>query len=71
MEVGALRQLCAKLFRAADASLLRLSFRERAAGGVYPTLLDDDLKPIRHYYLGDQEAIAAAAAAVASQGKAG
>jgi 2,3-bisphosphoglycerate-dependent phosphoglycerate mutase len=33
--------------------------------------LDDDLKPIRHYYLGDQEAIAAAAAAVASQGKAG
>ena len=32
--------------------------------------LDDDLKPIRHYYLGDQETIAAAAAAVASQGKA-
>jgi 2,3-bisphosphoglycerate-dependent phosphoglycerate mutase len=32
--------------------------------------LDDDLKPIRHYYLGDQAAIAAAAAAVASQGKA-
>jgi 2,3-bisphosphoglycerate-dependent phosphoglycerate mutase len=31
--------------------------------------LDDNLKPIRHYYLGDQEAIAAAAAAVASQGK--
>jgi 2,3-bisphosphoglycerate-dependent phosphoglycerate mutase len=32
--------------------------------------LDNDLKPIRHYYLGDQEAITAAAAAVASQGKA-
>ncbi|MDO8251526.1 MAG: 2,3-diphosphoglycerate-dependent phosphoglycerate mutase [Rhodoferax sp.] len=32
--------------------------------------LDDDLKPIRHYYLGDPEAAAAAAAAVASQGKA-
>lgn len=32
--------------------------------------LDDDLKPIRHYYLGDQDAIAAAMAAVASQGKA-
>ena len=32
--------------------------------------LDDTLKPIRHYYLGDAEAIAAAAAAVASQGKA-
>ena len=33
--------------------------------------LDDDLKPIRHYYLGDQEAIAKAQQAVANQGKAG
>jgi 2,3-bisphosphoglycerate-dependent phosphoglycerate mutase len=32
--------------------------------------LDADLKPLRHYYLGDQEAAAKAAAAVASQGKA-
>jgi 2,3-bisphosphoglycerate-dependent phosphoglycerate mutase len=32
--------------------------------------LDDDLKPLKHYYLGDREAIAAAMAAVASQGKA-
>jgi 2,3-bisphosphoglycerate-dependent phosphoglycerate mutase len=32
--------------------------------------LDADLKPIRHYYLGDQDAIAAAVAAVANQGKA-
>ncbi|MEB0139967.1 MULTISPECIES: 2,3-diphosphoglycerate-dependent phosphoglycerate mutase [unclassified Undibacterium] len=32
--------------------------------------LDADLKPIRHYYLGDQAAIAASLAAVASQGKA-
>ncbi len=32
--------------------------------------LDDDLKPIRHYYLGNAEAAAKAAAAVASQGKA-
>ena len=32
--------------------------------------LQDDLKPVRSYYLGDQEAIAAAQAAVASQGKA-
>ncbi|MDP4622076.1 MAG: 2,3-diphosphoglycerate-dependent phosphoglycerate mutase, partial [Hydrogenophaga sp.] len=31
--------------------------------------LDQDLKPIRHYYLGDAEAAAKAAAAVASQGK--
>jgi len=32
--------------------------------------LDADLKPIRHYYLGDEEAAATAAAAVAKQGKA-
>ena len=31
--------------------------------------LDQNLKPIRHYYLGDQDAIAKAAAAVANQGK--
>ncbi|MCP4650809.1 MAG: 2,3-diphosphoglycerate-dependent phosphoglycerate mutase [PVC group bacterium] len=31
--------------------------------------LDDDLKPIKHYYLGDQEAIAKAMNAVANQGK--
>ena len=32
--------------------------------------LDDDLKPLRHYYLGDAEAIKAAMEAVANQGKA-
>lgn len=32
--------------------------------------LDDDLQPLRHYYLGDQAEIAAAAEAVAQQGKA-
>jgi 2,3-bisphosphoglycerate-dependent phosphoglycerate mutase len=32
--------------------------------------LDEGLKPIRHYYLGDAEAAAKAAAAVANQGKA-
>lgn len=31
--------------------------------------LDSDLKPVKSYYLGDQEAIAAAAAAVAAQGQ--
>jgi 2,3-bisphosphoglycerate-dependent phosphoglycerate mutase len=31
--------------------------------------LDKDLKPIRHYYLGDADAAAKAAAAVAAQGK--
>ena len=32
--------------------------------------LDDALKPLRHYYLGDQAEIEAAMAAVANQGKA-
>ena len=32
--------------------------------------LDAELKPIKHYYLGDADAVALAAAAVASQGKA-
>eukprot|EP01129_Flabellula_baltica_P000905 TRINITY_DN10835_c0_g1_i1.p1 TRINITY_DN10835_c0_g1~~TRINITY_DN10835_c0_g1_i1.p1 ORF type:complete len:261 (-),score=79.47 TRINITY_DN10835_c0_g1_i1:13-774(-) len=32
--------------------------------------LDADLKPIRNYYLGDEDAVAAAQAAVANQGKA-
>jgi 2,3-bisphosphoglycerate-dependent phosphoglycerate mutase len=31
--------------------------------------LDEDLKPIRHYYLGDPDEIAAKAAAVAAQAK--
>jgi 2,3-bisphosphoglycerate-dependent phosphoglycerate mutase len=32
--------------------------------------LNDDLKPIKHYYLGDPEEIAKAQQAVANQGKA-
>ena len=32
--------------------------------------LGDDMKPLAHYYLGDPEAIRAAQAAVANQGKA-
>ena len=32
--------------------------------------LDEDLKPIKNYYLGDEEAVKAAMDAVASQGKA-
>ena len=31
--------------------------------------LDDDLKPIRHYYLGDPEAVKKATETVANQGK--
>ncbi|PYO53007.1 MAG: phosphoglyceromutase, partial [Candidatus Rokuibacteriota bacterium] len=32
--------------------------------------LDGDLKPLKHYYLGDQAAVEAAMQAVANQGKA-
>ena len=32
--------------------------------------LDDDLKPVKHYYLGDEEAVKKAMEAVANQGKA-
>ena len=32
--------------------------------------LDDELKPLRHYYLGDAAAAEKAAAAIAAQGKA-
>ena len=32
--------------------------------------LDDDMQPVKHYYLGDPEEIAAKAHAVANQGKA-
>ena len=31
--------------------------------------LDSELKPLKHYYLGDEDTIAAAQAAVANQGK--
>jgi len=32
--------------------------------------LDEQLRPLQHHYLGDAEAVAKAAAAVANQGKA-
>ena len=44
----------------------------KLANGDIPTYTlyeDDDFKVIRHYYLGDQEAIAAKMQAVANQGK--
>lgn len=48
-----------------------LCVRARARSGI-PLVyeLDKDLKPIRHYYLGDADAAAAKAAAVAAQGSA-
>ena len=40
-------------------------------GGPLVYELDANLRPLRHYYLGDQDEIEKAAKAVAKQGKAG
>ncbi|MBU1727097.1 MAG: 2,3-diphosphoglycerate-dependent phosphoglycerate mutase, partial [Candidatus Omnitrophica bacterium] len=49
----------------------RVLFRSNIPTGI-PLIyeLDEELKPIKHYYLGDQEKIKNAIASVANQGKA-
>ncbi len=64
---NSLRALIKYLDDVSDADIVGLNV---PTGQPLVYELDDDLKPIRHYYLGDQEAIAAAMAAVANQGKA-
>jgi 2,3-bisphosphoglycerate-dependent phosphoglycerate mutase len=64
---NSLRALIKYLDNVSDADIVGLNI-PTAQPLVYE--LTDDLKPIRHYYLGDQEAIQAAMAAVANQGKA-
>jgi len=64
---NSLRALVKYLDNVSDADIISLNI---PTGVPLVYELDDDLKPIRHYYLGDQEAIAAAMNAVASQGKA-
>ena len=63
---NSLRALVKYLDNVSDADILELNIPT----GI-PLLyeLDADIKPISHRYLGDPEAIAAAAAAVANQGK--
>jgi 2,3-bisphosphoglycerate-dependent phosphoglycerate mutase len=63
---NSLRALIKHLDHIADADIVNLNI-PTAVPLVYE--LTDDLKPIRHYYLGDQAEIAKAAAAVAAQGK--
>lgn len=63
---NSLRALIKHLDGVGDAEIVNLNI-PTAVPLVYE--LDDDLKPIRHYYLGDADEIAAAAAAVAAQGK--
>jgi hypothetical protein len=46
MSVGAVKQLAARLFKC-DPALQRLSFRDNP--GAYPSLMDDDAKPLSYY----------------------
>ena len=62
-----LRALVKHLDGVSDAQIVKLNV-PTAVPLVYE--FDDAMVPIRHYYLGDPEAIAARVAAVAAQGKA-
>jgi 2,3-bisphosphoglycerate-dependent phosphoglycerate mutase len=63
---NSLRALVKYLDNISDADIVELNI---PTGVPLVYELDDNLKPIKHYYLGDQEAIAAAMNAVANQGK--
>ncbi len=64
---NSLRALVKYLDNMSDADITELNI---PTGIPLVYELDDNLKPIRHYYLGDPEAAAKAAAAVAAQSKA-
>jgi 2,3-bisphosphoglycerate-dependent phosphoglycerate mutase len=64
---NSLRALVMYLDSVSEAEIVELNI-PTAVPLVYE--LDENLKPIKHYYLGDQAAIAAAMNAVANQGKA-
>ena len=64
---NSLRALVKYLDNVSDKDIINLNL---PTGVPLVYELDSNLKPIKHYYLGDQEAIAAAMNAVASQGKA-
>ena len=64
---NSLRALVKYLDQIADEEIVGLNI---PTGVPLVYELDDQLKPIRHYYLGDPEEVARAAAAVANQGKA-
>jgi 2,3-bisphosphoglycerate-dependent phosphoglycerate mutase len=63
---NSLRALVKHLDNVSDSDILELNI---PTGIPLSYELDGDIKPISHRYLGDPEAIAAAAAAVANQGK--
>ncbi len=64
---NSLRALVKYLDNISDSEIVELNI---PTGQPLVYELDDDLKPLRHYYLGDQAAIEAAMKAVANQGKA-
>jgi len=64
---NSLRALIRHLDNVSDDEIVNLNI---PTGQPLVYELDENLKPIRHYYLGDPEEIAAAMAAVAAQGKA-
>ncbi|MBI3523351.1 MAG: 2,3-diphosphoglycerate-dependent phosphoglycerate mutase [Betaproteobacteria bacterium] len=64
---NSLRALIKYLDKVSDADIVGLNI---PTGQPLVYELDDHLKPLRHYYLGDEEAIRAAMQAVANQGKA-
>ena len=64
---NSLRALAKFLDDVSDEAILKLNI---PTGMPLVYELDEDLKPIKNYYLGDEEAVKAAMDAVASQGKA-
>jgi 2,3-bisphosphoglycerate-dependent phosphoglycerate mutase len=62
-----LRALVTDLAGSSDEAIVELNI---PPGVPLVYEFDDALKPLRHYYLGDADAIAAKMAAVANQGKA-
>ena len=64
---NSLRALVKYLDSVSDADIVSLNI---PTGIPLVYELDDDLKPMRHYYLGDPDEVAKAMAAVADQGKA-
>jgi 2,3-bisphosphoglycerate-dependent phosphoglycerate mutase len=64
---NSLRALVKYLDNISDADILELNI---PTGMPLVYELDKDLKPIKHYYVGDPEEVAKAMAAVAAQGKA-
>ena len=64
---NSLRALIKYLDNVSDSAIVGLNV---PTGQPLVYELDDDLKPLKHYYLGDEQAIQAAMQAVANQGKA-